>query len=94
MRQVGSSGQTNWSSSAGSLDPVRHSERFWTDCGDEKSDTDSAAGSEGLGVGSVIVSESSECGEIYCLNSVPSENVHFHCARHSDFDSVCHYVEG
>lgn len=86
---------------------MRHSERFWTDCGYGKSDIDSAAGSEGLGFGSVIGFDSSECHfgeyvETYCLNFVPgsgfdsvevSENFHFHYVRHSDFDSLFHYVE-
>lgn len=55
----------------------------------------------------MIGSDSSECHfgeyvEIYYLNFVPgsgfdsvevSENFHFHCVRHSDFDSLFHYVE-
>lgn len=79
-----------------------HSERFWTDCGYETSEIDSCAGSDGLGFGSVIGSDSDWGGyvEIYNLNfgsgfdSVEaSENVLFHCARNSDLDSLFHYVE-
>lgn len=103
MSVGGCSAPTNWSSSAGSEEPVRHSKRFWTDY--EESNTDSAAGSEGLGFGSLT--DSSECNfgeyvERHFLNCVPGTGfdsvevfdiVYFHCARQSDCDSLCHYVE-
>lgn len=73
---------------------MRHSERFWLDCACEKSDIDSAAGSEELGFRNF-----GEYVEIYNLNFVPdsgfdsvdSEIFPFPCARQSD--SLCHYVE-
>lgn len=75
-----SSAPTNWSSSAGSWDPVRHSARFWTDCGYEKTGTDSAAGLGKCTFGEYV--------EIHYLNfsdsADVSENFHFHCVRHSE----------
>lgn len=59
---------------------MRHSARFWTDCGYEKTDIDSAAGS-----GKCTFGDYEEINYLNFSDSVDvSENFHFHCVRHSE----------